>query len=105
MLRDRDREEANALVQRGAREVAALPWDDLDAYGTRTERLRLASGRKLEMETSVFWDMGDWASDMCVSVEGRAEGRWRRRIYTGWAVKIANDPADSLGSALMRRQS
>jgi hypothetical protein len=104
MWRDLDREDAEAILKRRASEIAQLPWDELDRYGTRTERLRLPSGRELNVETSVFWDMEDWASDMCVSVKASREGRLRTRIYRGWDVKLADDPEDLLAHAVANRE-
>jgi len=86
-------DEARALADAKAAEVAALAWEDLDAYGTREETAQLPSGRRLRIKTSVFWDTEEWASGMYIITRVYPERGWRR--WRPWkAVEVRGGPDD-----------
>jgi len=60
---DRAAENDPRLVARAkAKEIARLSWEELDAYGKRTEEVVTPSGRQLRVKSIAFWDMEEWAS-------------------------------------------
>lgn len=92
-------DEASALADTRAAEVAALAWEDLDAYGTREETAQMPSGRRVRVKTSAFWDAEEWESGMYVITRVYPERGWRR--WWPWkAVEIRGGPGDSVPARL-----
>jgi hypothetical protein len=96
-------DEGRELARAKAAEIAALPWEELDAYGTRDDSAQGPSGRRFRLQTHVFWDTEEWASGLyiitlprpgmaaMVALEGRTGTRRAGR-------SCANAPAHGLGA-------
>jgi len=84
--------ESRELVRRKAEEVAALSWDELDAYGKQTNYATTPSGQRLRIVTHVYWDMEEWASGIEIDVKAYAARGWRRfRPYKAHSVRGGPD--------------
>jgi hypothetical protein len=57
------------LAEDKASEVAAMSWEELDAYGERIEEVTTPSGQRFRVKSIAFWDMEAWASAMYVIVK------------------------------------
>jgi hypothetical protein len=91
---DRVSEDDPRLVARArAKEIASLSWEELDAYGKRTEEVVTPSGRQLRVKSIAFWDMEAWASGMYVIVRVRPGRGWRRFVGES-AVETRGDYDD-----------
>ncbi|MFL5920942.1 MAG: hypothetical protein ACJ75Q_14315 [Gaiellaceae bacterium] len=91
---DRVPEEDPRLVARAkAKEIASLSWDELDAYGKRSEEVVTPSGRQLRVKSIAFWDMEESASGMYVVVRVRPGKGWRRFVGES-AVETRGDYDD-----------
>ncbi len=64
--------EGQALADAKADELAALRWEELDAFGERVETATGPSGRAYQMRSRVYWDMEPWASGMNIDVKAYA---------------------------------
>jgi hypothetical protein len=85
-------DEGRSLAEAKATEVVSLPWEALDAYGSREEFVETQAGR-FRVKTSAFWDMDEWASGMYVIAKVYPERGWRR--WRPWkAVKVRGGPDD-----------
>ena len=76
-----------------AKEIATLSWEELDAYGKRTEEVLTPMGRRLRVKSDVFWDMDEWDSGMYVVVRVRPGRGWRRLLGES-AVETRGDYDD-----------
>jgi hypothetical protein len=85
--------DARLVAQAKAKEIASLSWEELDAYGKRTEEVLTPTGRRLRVTSNVFWDMEEWASRMYVIVKVRP-GRGWRRFFGESAVETRGDNDD-----------
>jgi hypothetical protein len=86
-------DEARGLGSAKAKEVAALSWAELDAYGEREEEVTSPSGHHLRVKTIVFWDMEEWASGMYIITKVYPDRGWRR--WWPWkAVEGRGGPDD-----------
>ena len=82
------------LVARAkAKEIASLSWEELDAYGKRTEEVVTPAGRQLRVKSVAFWDMEEWASGVYVIVRVRPGRGWRRFVGES-AVETRGDDDD-----------
>ena len=91
---DRVTEDDPRLVARAkAKEIASLSWEELDAYGKRTEEVVTPIGRRLRIKSHVFWDMEEWASGIYVIVRVRPGKGWRRFLGES-AVETRGDADD-----------
>lgn len=61
-----------------AKEIAALTWEELDAYGKRVEEAVTARGKRFRVMSHAFWDMEEWDSTMYVIVKVYPARGWRR---------------------------
>jgi hypothetical protein len=61
--------EGQALADAKADEIARLSWNELDAYGERTEQSTAPSGRVFRVSSRAYWDMEPWASGIEISVK------------------------------------
>ena len=91
---DRVSEDDPRLVaQTKAKEIASLSWEELDAYGKRTEEVVTPVGRRLRVTSNVFWDMDEWDSGLYVIV--RVRPGWGLRRFLGEsAVETRGDYDD-----------
>jgi hypothetical protein len=81
------------LAEGKAKEIAALSWEELDAYDKREEEVVAASGQRFRVTSQTFWDMEDWASMMYVIVKVYPPHGWRR--FWGYsAVETRGDSDD-----------
>jgi hypothetical protein len=85
--------EGTAIAQQKAEEVAALSWDELDAFGKTVDEAVGPSGQRYRLTTFVFWDMEEWASDMYVIVKAAPTRGWRR-YWPFKAVEVRGGPDD-----------
>jgi hypothetical protein len=91
---ERVSEDDPRLVARAkAKEIASLSWEELDAYGKRTEEVVTPRGRQLRVKSIAFWDMEEWASGMYVIVRVRPGKGWRRFVGES-AVETRGDYDD-----------
>ena len=72
---------------------ASLSWEELDAYGKRTEEVVTPTGRQLRVKSIAFCDMEEWASGMYVIVRVRPGRGWRRFLGES-AVETRGDDND-----------
>jgi hypothetical protein len=89
-------EDAHEARQIAAEKLAALErlsWDELDAYGTRDERVTAPSGSAYRIKSAAFWDMDEWASGMELSVKVYA-ARGLRRLWPYKAYGGRGGPDD-----------
>jgi hypothetical protein len=92
MARDVENE-GRALAASKAEAVAALSWEELDAYDQTVEEVVGSSGTQYRLSTFVFWDMEPWASGMYVVVKAAPTGGWRR-YWPFKAVEVRGGPDD-----------
>jgi hypothetical protein len=85
--------EGREIAQAKAKALAALSWEDLDAYGKRTEEVVSPTGRRFRVKSFVFWDMDEWASGMYIIVKAYPPSRWRRPFGYS-AVETRGGPDD-----------
>jgi hypothetical protein len=85
--------EGRALAGSKAEAVAALSWEELDAYDQTVEEVVGPSGTQYRLSTSVFWDMEPWASGMYVIVKAAPTRGWRR-FWPFKAVEVRGGPDD-----------
>jgi hypothetical protein len=85
--------EGRTLAGAKADAVAALSWDELDAYDQPVEEVVGPSGERYRLSTNVFWDMEPWASGMYVIVKASPMRGWRR-YWPFKAVEIRGGPDD-----------
>jgi hypothetical protein len=84
--------ESQELAESTADEIAALSWEDLDAYGERAELQKAPSGRTFKVRSRAFWDMDEWASGMNISVKVRRSYGLRRLWgYKAWRTRGGPD--------------
>jgi hypothetical protein len=84
--------EARGVAEDWADQVAALSWEQLDAYGEREETFTAPSRRNLRVKSRAFWDMDDWASAMNISVKVYAPSGLRRIWgYKAWRTRGGPD--------------
>jgi hypothetical protein len=83
--------EGRALAGSKAEAVAALSWEELDAYDQTVEEVVGPSGTQYRLSTSVFWDMEPWASGVIVKA---APTRGWRRFWPFKAVEVRGGPDD-----------
>ena len=89
--------EARALAQATAADIAALSWEGLDAYGKRDEQTTGESGRVYRVKSHVFWDMDEWASGIQINVKVYAP----RGLHHVWPYKASagrGGPSDPVPS-------
>jgi hypothetical protein len=93
--------EALALAQATAADIAALSWPELDAYGKRDEEVKADSGSVFRVKSHVFWDMDEWASGIQINVKVYApRGLHHVRPYKASATRGGpSDPVPSRPSA------
>ena len=77
------RSEARALAEQKADEIAALSWEELDAYDQCEESVAAPSGRSFRVRSRAFWDMDEWASGMNIHVKVST----RRGLTRFWGCK------------------
>ena len=77
--------EALAFAQATAAQIAALSWEELDAYGKRDEEITGDSGSVFRVKSHVFWDMDVWASGIQINVKVYAP----RGIHHAWPYKAS----------------
>jgi hypothetical protein len=70
--------EGRDLARAVAKEIAALSWEDLDAYVKREQEVVAPSGRRFRLTANVFWDMEPWASGIYIIVRAAPLRGWRR---------------------------
>jgi hypothetical protein len=85
--------EGRALAGSKAEAVAALSWEELDAYDPTVEEVVGPSGERYRLSTTVFWDMEEWASGMYVIVKAAPTRGWRR-YWPFKAVEVRGGPND-----------
>jgi hypothetical protein len=103
--------EGRALAGSKAEAVAALSWEELDAYDPTVEEVVGPSGERYRLSTTVFWDMEEWASGMYVIVKaaptrgGDATGRsrpWRFAVGRTTSSRVTRQA--SFGSSAPPRE-
>jgi hypothetical protein len=62
-------DEPRRVAEARADEIAALSWEELDAYGDREETITACSGDTFRVKSRAYWDMDEWASGMNISVK------------------------------------
>jgi len=72
-------DEGRSIAEAKAAQIAALDWEDLDAYGLRVEEMKSPSGQLFRVKSLTYWDMEEWESDLYVSVRVYAASGWRKR--------------------------
>jgi hypothetical protein len=72
--------DARTLAQATAADIAALSWEELNAYGRRDEQVVGKSGRVFRVKSHVFWDMDEWDSGLQINVKVYAP-RGIRRVW------------------------
>jgi hypothetical protein len=85
--------EGRALAGSKAEAVAALSWEELDAYDQTVEEVVGPSGERYRLLTTVFWDMEEWASGMYIIVKAAPTRGWRR-YWPFKAVEVRGGPND-----------
>jgi hypothetical protein len=85
--------EGREIAQAKAKALAAMSWQELDAYGRRTEEVTSPTGRRFRVKSFVFWDMEEWASGMYIIVKAYPPNRWRRPFGYS-AVETRGGPDD-----------
>ena len=85
--------EGQTLADAKADEIAQLSWEELDAYGERTEQITAPSGSLFRVRSRAYWDMEPWASGIEVSVKAYAAGGMRR-IWGNKARRTRGGPDD-----------
>lgn len=93
------KDDARALARAKVEEIAALPWEALDAYEKRIEEIKSPSGRLCRVESQTFWDMEEWASGMYIIVQVQVDTRWGWRPLSGWQEDTVLDPPEKPHSA------
>jgi hypothetical protein len=86
-------DEARALAQATAGDIAALSWAELDAYGKRDQQVVGESGRVFRVKSHVFWDMDEWASGIQINVKVYAP-RGLRSVWPYKASATRGGPSD-----------
>jgi hypothetical protein len=61
--------EAKTIAMDKARSIAALSWEELDAYGKREETVTAPSGATLRVKSQAYWDMEEWNSGLDIVVK------------------------------------
>ena len=85
--------EGQALADAKADEIARLAWNELDAYGERTEQGIVPSGSVFRVSSRAYWDMDPWASGIEIRVKAYAPGGIRR-IWGYKARRTRGGPRD-----------
>ena len=85
--------EGRVLAGSKAEALAALSWEELDAYDGLVEEVVGPSGERYRLSTSVFWDMDPRASGMYVIVKAAPTRGWRR-YWPIKAVEVRGGPDD-----------
>ena len=85
--------EARRLAQATAADIAALSWEELDAYGKRDEQVVGKSGCVFRVRSHAFWDMDEWASGIQVNVKVYAL-RGLRSVWPYKASATRGGPSD-----------
>jgi hypothetical protein len=84
-------DERGVAEERGD-EIAALSWEQLDAYGEREETIDAPIGDAFRVKSRAYWDMEDWASGMNISVKVYAPSGVRRIWgYKAWRTRGGPD--------------
>lgn len=81
------------LAQVEAKKIASLSWEQLDAYGRKSEEVVTPAGRRFCVKSIAFWDMEEWSSRMYVIVRVRPGRGWRRFVGEA-AVETRGDDDD-----------
>jgi len=85
--------EGQSLANKKADEIARLGWEELDAYGERTQQIASPSGQVFRVSSRAYWDMEPWASGIEISVKARpASGI--RRFWSYTARRTRGGPDD-----------
>jgi hypothetical protein len=85
--------EARAIAKRKAAEMAALSWEELDAYGKREEIVTSPSGATLRVKSLAYWDMEEWNSGLDIVVKVYP-GKGFRRFWPYKAYASRGDHND-----------
>jgi hypothetical protein len=85
--------EGQALADAKADELAALSWQDIDAYGDQTETTTGSGGGVFRVTSRAYWDMEPWASGIEISVKVY-ERSGIRRIWPRKARRVRGGPDD-----------
>jgi hypothetical protein len=85
--------EGQSLADAKADEIAQLSWEELDAYGERTEQSTTPSGAVFRVSSRAYWDMEPWASGIEISVRAYAAGGMRQ-IWGYKARRTRGGPDD-----------
>jgi hypothetical protein len=84
--------EGRLVAEAKAAELAAMTWDELDAYGERVENVTAASGRTFRVKSFAFWDMDEWESGINIVVKAYAPSGLRRLWgYKAWKTRGGPD--------------
>jgi hypothetical protein len=87
-----EKAEARQIIREWQERFWNMPWMELDAWGKQAEEVVSPSGSRFRVETSVFWDMKEWASGMNCTIKVRPKTGWRRWwAYSGWAARGSPD--------------
>ena len=89
--------EAQALAQATAIDIAALSWEELDAFDKRDEQVTGDSGRVYRVKSHVFWDMDEWASGIQINVKVYAP-HGLRHVWPYRASAVRGGPSDPVPS-------
>jgi hypothetical protein len=73
-------EEAGQIARDKVDALKSLSWDELDAYGSRQEKVVSPAGRRLRVKSWAGWDMEPWASEIGITVKVYASGGFRRFV-------------------------
>lgn len=86
--------EGRQLADQKADEIAALSWEELDAYGVQEESITTSSGSSFHVKSRTFWDMEEWASGMEIDVKVYPRRGVRRLLgFKAWRTRGGpNDP-------------
>ena len=83
-----EKAEAQQIIQQWQERFWNMQWAELGAWGKQAREAVSQSGRRFRVETSVSWDMGEWASGMNCTIKVRPKAGWRRWwAYSGWAAR------------------
>ncbi len=91
--RSSQKADACAILRDKVEAIAALSWEELDAYGSRVEEVVASSGRRFRIKSWAFWDMEAWRSGMYVIAKARPT-KGLRRFWSYKDVRVRGGPDD-----------